>query len=249
MLCVPSDVNTITMDRKSPMYKFRPTGTKKYDVHYIVRHHLLDALHTDGEVLPFSLGSFDTVYDMDHRVRHGNKPPPTTTDQVVQFCCDLRELTTLDSFSVLISCSFKQMEPFKEAMLQVCYHVSRVFWIKSNVKPNMVDLKRYTNNVEVFLVGFAKKVPQVQNQKNVAEGKSNSETPEPWQFQFDYNDATNTDDTKVAANRRNYVAADTVEKFAMFNNQVDQSNWTFTYFLYNCNGNDHPVNFHSDASE
>ena len=218
-----SDLNILTMDRKSPMYKFRPTGNDTIDVHYIVRQHGLDTLHSDGEVLPISLGAFDTVYDMDHRVRSGNKPKPTTTDEVVQFCCDLRELTTLDSFSALISCSFRQMESFKEGMLEVCYHVSRIFWIKPNAKPNMVDMKRYTSNVEVFLVGFGKKHPAAKPTKTTAEGKSNSETPEPWQHSFGFD---NADEDTIALNRRNYVSSKTVEKYHMFNNQVSTLRYT-----------------------
>jgi hypothetical protein len=191
------------------------------DVHYIIRKHSLEDLHTEGEKLPYTIAFFDAVYDMDYRVRHGNKPEPTTAAEISRFGVDLRELTTVENFSMVISCSFSQAEDFMQAMLSsVCYHVSRVFWIKPNVKPSNVDTKRYTNCVEVFLVGFCKKYPQKPSQTaaSTASGsKSNSEIPEAWQHRFNLN---GEDDERMTMERRNYISAKAVERFAMFDHQV-----------------------------
>ena len=221
MVDARSDLNTITMTRQSPLYDIRLKSDQKLDVQYIVRKHSLEDLHKEGEKLPFPIGFFDAVYDMDFRVRSGNKPEPTTADVISRFGTTFRALTTLDSFSLVISCSFAQAEGFMQAMLSsVCYHVSRVFWIKPNTKASNVDTKRYTNCVEVFLVGFGKKHPQKTSKTGAnaaSASKSNSEIPEPWQHRFDIN---GKEDERVAVARKNYISSTAVEKFATFNSQV-----------------------------
>jgi hypothetical protein len=211
------------------MYKFQPRGTDNLDVHYIVRQHTMDTFQANAPVMPYCAGFFDAVYDMDYRMRSGSGSDiPTTREDIQHFCENFRLLTTMESFTLVISCSFLQLESFREAMLETCFHVSRLFWIKPGNTASQSDIKRYGSNVEVFLIGYGKKGDPAQTTKSSSElSRSNSEVPEAWQHNWAFdaearcpNGTQDERDMVADHNRRNYVVSQHVDTFAHFNGQV-----------------------------
>lgn len=89
-------------------------GENFLDVHYLVQKHSLDQLPSKAPLLPYCAAWMDCVYAMDYRVRHGSKPEPTKTEEVALFCQHFKTLTTCDSFTIGVFCSFSQ----------VCFHDS-----------------------------------------------------------------------------------------------------------------------------
>lgn len=118
------------------------------------------------------------------------------------------------------------MEPFRAAMLETCYHVTRNFWIKPDAEQSKVDMKRNVNCVEVFLVGFGKKKASG-SKKNAETSLSDSEVPEKWQCKWGW-------DNNEQKNRRNYTVAGVVEKYASFDGKVRDMMMTL-HDTKNCN--------------
>jgi hypothetical protein len=168
-------------------------------------------LHTAGECfelftannhlpkLQYSICIMDILYDLNDADTDA-APEKTSAEDVKHFLEHFRDCTTMDTFSVVVFCSYQQMEPVFKAVATVCnVAVERHFWMKPNCQrtPNQ---QAATNSVECFIVGFC--------------GPKNSKRM-PWQMNF-------ADDDDC----RNYHVIPKVMKPYYYEEQVSSTTFT-----------------------
>ena len=110
----------------------------------------------------------------------------------------------MDHYTIIVFCSFSQVESFRSALLDNgCYYVARNFWIKTG-NPE-VPHNLFKNCIEAYLVAFGTKTTDL--------------TPRDWQINWNVNvDDKSPDAGEV--NRRNYLVAGVVERMAYYDGRV-----------------------------
>ena len=115
-----------------------------------------------------------------------------------------RKLTNMDHYTIIVFCSFSQIESFRSALLENgCYYVARNFWIKTGGQDSTPH-NLFKNCIEAYLVAFGTKTTDF--------------TPRDWQINWNVNDDLDPDAGEV--NRRNYSVTAVVEKMASYDGKV-----------------------------